>query len=454
MKLFGNKRGGEHRKYGASSGRSDYRTYHEGDAPEKLEALNESVSSAEPKETNLNEKSGMSGKTKGIILLAVALAVCVATVWAVIAHVVQENVVEPTGNATQSTQSDKLTISNSDGETQEVNVEIPTSHRSGVYNILVLGTDNDGVRTDTIIVAHLDANTHTVALMSVPRDTLIYGDYSVPKINAVYGNAGQGEKGIVALEDKLETVLGFRVDGYVVVNLDAFEKTVDMVGGVDFDVPQDMYYSDPSQDLYINLKAGMQHLDGSHAEQLVRYRKYSAADIQRTKVQQDFLRALAKQVCSISTATKINELADIFYTYVKTDLTVGNMVYFGVQLLDCDFDAMKTYTLPGEGIWISGGSYYQLYASQVLEIVNESFNPYETDLKETDINIRYEDGTTVYTHTETTGSSNALTTPTQGYTTPTQSETKPPETTESVTTPPETESTSAETQPTGSTETP
>ena len=54
---------------------------------------------------------------------------------------------------------------------EDVPTEQPKALRDGVYNILICGTDGDGYRTDTIIVAHLDANTHTVALLSIPRDT-------------------------------------------------------------------------------------------------------------------------------------------------------------------------------------------------------------------------------------------------------------------------------------------
>ena len=76
----------------------------------------------------------------------------------------------------------------------------------------------------------------------------------------------------------------------MLVNLEAFRETVDLVGGVEFDVPQDMYYQDPTQNLHIDLKAGKQLLDGEKAMELVRFRKgYASQDIQRTKVQQEFL---------------------------------------------------------------------------------------------------------------------------------------------------------------------
>lgn len=449
MKLIGNKKSGS-RQTGSRSEQQDYRTYHGGDEPEKLEELNRHITASAPEAEPQEKRRRLSGTARGVILLVVSLVVCVGTIWGIIDQILATNVVEPTSknNTTNNVSSDAQSADNS---AENVDMEAPASQKAGVYNILIVGTDDGGVRTDTIIIAHLDVNTHTTALMSVPRDTLIYGDYSVPKITAVYGNAGQGEKGIMALEDKLETVVGFRVDGYVIVDLDAFRETVDLVGGVEFDVPQDMYYVDASQDLYIDLKEGLQVLDGEHAEQLVRYRKYPEADIQRTRVQQDFLRALAKQCLSISTASKISDLADVFYTYVKTDLTVGNMVYFGVELMKCNFDDMKTYTLPGEGVTIQGGSYYQLYESKIIEIVNESFNPFDRDLTVRDINIRFiEESDYVPTQSDFTGFGTTSTEATGSSTNPTQPSEPDTEPTESQPEPtdPDTEPTESQPEPT------
>ena len=259
-------------------------------------------------------------------------------------------------------------------------MEAPGSLRDGVYNILICGTDDDGTRTDTIIIAHLDANDHTVALLSIPRDTPVTtGGGGLMKINSVY--AGGGKDGMERLCARLQRLLGFPVDGYVLVDLEAFKKTVDLVGGVDFDVPMDMNYEDPSQDLYIHLQKGQQHLNGEQAMGLVRFRKgYATQDIQRTQTQQQFLKALAKQCLSVSSLTKLREFADIFSQYVTTNLTTGNMVWFGKELLSCDFDNMKTYTAEGEGAMINGASYYPLYAGKLLSVVNEAFNPYDTPI--------------------------------------------------------------------------
>lgn len=270
-----------------------------------------------------------------------------------------------------------------DEQTQQLQPEptLPTEQpgalQEGVYNILICGTDGDGLRTDTILIAHLDANEHTVALLSIPRDTPVQTGSGLMKINAVY-NGGEHE-GMQRLSTCLRALLGFPVDGYVLVDLEAFKQTVDLVGGVEFDVPQDMHYDDETQGLHIHLNKGLQHLDGEQAMGLVRYRKgYASQDIQRTQVQQQFLRALAKQCLSVANLTKLKDFADVFSTYVLTDLSVGNMLWFGKELMQCDFDRMQTFTAEGEGVMVNGLSYYALYAGRLCEIVNSAFNPYDT----------------------------------------------------------------------------
>ena len=347
------------------------------------------------------EKKRLTGRQKGALGIVLALAVLIGLGVGIYKTVVRppqktEPVVETQPEAEETKEPEiklptiKHVVTKVDedtGEEVEEEMELPASHREGVYNILICGTDDDGYRTDTIIVAHLDEETHDVALMSVPRDTVVLtGNGGIMKINSVY--AGGGADGMARLSKRLGAMLGFELDGYVLVNLEAFRETVDLVGGVEFDVPQDMYYQDPTQNLHIDLKAGKQLLDGEKAMELVRFRKgYASQDIQRTKVQQEFLRALAKKVLSVSSLTKLKEFADVFSTYVTTDLTVGNMLYFAKALMQCDFDAMKTYTLEGEGAMINGGSYYPLYAGKLVQVVNESFNPYDAPVTLDTVNV-------------------------------------------------------------------
>ena len=131
--------------------------------------------------------------------------------------------------------------------------------------------------------------------MSIPRDTYAPA-YYVPKINSAYGAVGGGEKGMEQLMEQVKNVVGFMPDGYALVNLSAFVEAVDLLGGLDFDVPMDMDYDDPDQNLFIHLKAGEQHLTGEQLMWVVRFRSgYANADIGRTEVQRAVMKTAMKQ---------------------------------------------------------------------------------------------------------------------------------------------------------------
>lgn len=251
--------------------------------------------------------------------------------------------------------------------------------REGCHTFLLLGMDDGNGNTDTIMVLTYDVPNQRVSVASVPRDTLVDVPRTVKKINAAY-SAG----GIEGVQREVSALLGYPVDHYIIVDLRAFKALVDAVGGVDFNVPVNMDYDDPTQNLHIHLKAGLQHLDGTKALQLVRFRSgYANADIGRVKTQQQFLAALAKKVLSWGSVTKLNEFIEIFSQYVKTDLTVGNLAYFGYQALELDTTAGVTMsTLPGNGLVSYKGInyYYELYPEETLQIINGGLNPYNKDI--------------------------------------------------------------------------
>ncbi len=261
--------------------------------------------------------------------------------------------------------------------------------KSGVSTILLIGTDAGGTRTDTMMLMKLDNKEHTISLVSIPRDTLVNGSYSVPKLNGVYGINGGGEEGMEMLLQRVSECIGFYPDGYVMVNLDGFVDLVDIMGGITFDVPQDMYYNDPSQDLYIDLKAGEQKLNGTEAMGLVRFRSgYAQADLARVEVQRDFVSTAVDQWMGPKLLFKAPQLIAWLKTNVETDMSLRNMFWLAWAMFGADTDSMTTETLPGSAANINGGSYYVLSPYDVVNTVNESLNPYERDITVDDLYIR------------------------------------------------------------------
>ena len=270
-------------------------------------------------------------------------------------------------------------INKADGK---VTVNTSSNRKSNFFTFVLCGTDKGDSRTDTIMVASFDVDKKKVNIVSVPRDTILNKTWSVKKINSAYAYDG-----IDGLKDALKSVLGINVDFYAEVNLEAFIEVVDAIGGVEFDVPEDMYYEDPTQDLLIDLSEGVQRLDGEKSMELIRYRQYAMGDIKRISVQQSFMKAVFKQLLNIGNITKINQLADIFEKYMDTDLSSGNLIWFGEKLLGVKSEDVNTYTLPGGAGNYEGLSYWHLDAEKVVEMVNDYLNPYKKDITLKDLDI-------------------------------------------------------------------
>ena len=207
------------------------------------------------------------------------------------------------------------------------NSRIPATRTGDDYTFVVLGTDDGNGNTDTIMVVNFNTENYTLDVLSIPRDTLVNVSWSVKKANTLW--AYGGTDGVI---EGLSDILGYNVDSYVIVDLEAFEVLVDSIGGVYYDVPVSMNYEDPYQDLYIHLNAGPQMLTGSQAIGVVRYRAgYANADIGRIGTQKDFLMTVAKQILENKSSLKIKDLANVFLNYVDTDLSYGNLVWLAQE---------------------------------------------------------------------------------------------------------------------------
>ena len=234
------------------------------------------------------------------------------------------------------------------------------ARREDVYNFLVLGVDRAANLSDVIMVVSYDVKNGEIHVLSLPRDTYINVGASYHKLNAYFSAAynRSAEKGTERYRDAIESMSAFIERGmciklarYICIDTAGLREIIDAIGGIDMEVPFDMDYEDPEQDLYIHLKAGYQHLDGAKAEQFVRFRSaYLEGDIGRISAQRLFLTALANQVktkLDVSTAVSIAKTA---IDYVTTDLTVAEIGYFVKSALSVDMDSISFTTLPGGGV--------------------------------------------------------------------------------------------------------
>ena len=264
-----------------------------------------------------------------------------------------------------------------------------TNRKDSFYTILLGGLDDENGGSDTNLLVALDAEGGAIHVMSLPRDTLLNVSWSVKKLNNAYHHGG-----ITRTVEEVSNLLGIPVDYYITVDLAAFVELVDAIGGVDFEIPVDMDYDDPYQDLHIHFDQGLRHLTGEEALQVVRWRKnndgtgYATADIGRIGTQQAFLTAVAKQTLQLSNWDKIPAMAQIFQEHVDTELTVPNLVWIGEQALTMGSENIHFHTLPGDGAgYYKGVSYYTVDPDAALELVNTYFNPYTYDLTPDDMDI-------------------------------------------------------------------
>jgi len=263
------------------------------------------------------------------------------------------------------------------------------------YTFLIVGLD-EGINSDAIMVASYDAGIKEGNVISIPRDSLVNVSRRIRKINAafpagtIYGGGLEG--GVAQLSREVKTVIGFVPDYYVCIDLDAFVKIVNAVGGVEVDVPFHMRYRDPDQGLYIDIKKGLQLLDGETALKFARYRlgngSRSITDYQRMEHQQMVIKAVLASLLKPANILKIPQFIDIFNENVHTDLTTGNMLWFASQLIEIrGTDSLSTHTLPTNGNIITPISYELLDAPAIVELVNRTINPFKIDIEIKDLDI-------------------------------------------------------------------
>ena len=228
--------------------------------------------------------------------------------------------------------------------------DIEETNGKSKINVLIVGVDKSKALSDVIMVVRYDEEHNKVMAMSIPRDTYVNYKGRTMLINSVYGtgkiSGGEGG-GINALCEKVTTLTGLKINYYVQFEVGTFAKLVDELGGVQFNVPQNMNYDDPVQDLHIHLKKGNQILNGKDAESMVRFRGYPQADLKRVEVQQDLFKALIQQKLKLSYVTKIPTVYASIRNDVKCNMGLDEMLKYGKSMLNLNPDTdIYTCTMP------------------------------------------------------------------------------------------------------------
>lgn len=360
-------------------------------------------------EQNSKVKEIVEGKKKSkkkkvwkVILIILLIAVLIAgAAYVVIEYFLDPPEVDPVGPVASS----------------EPDIKHVDNRKDGVYTFLVAGVDQISSNTDTIMVGSFDVVNHKLNVVSIPRDTLINIQHEVKKANAAYhfahyytnveGSSYYGVDPIASMRQELvRNMLGFDVDSYVLVNLDACEQVVDAIGGVKFNLPINMNYDSNRQNLHIHLDKGPQTLSGEDFVHVMRFRSaYSGGDLDRIEMQHKLLRALAEQMLTLKNIPNLTDVINIVSENMQTNMSTENMLFFAKEFLKLEKGGIEFLTMPKLAAGsIYGQSYVFADIDAWLNMVNEYLNPWTDKISTNNINmVTFKDGNFYSTTGELSG---------------------------------------------------
>ena len=348
-----------------------------------------STRGARPK-TETGGNAGLSKKKKIIIAVAVILAVILGVSAFVMTSIKAPSIRKPgTGTAASSGEEPELPLNLDLGD-----------HADKRYTFLVCATDQDDLHTDNIMLVSFDTAAHEVNVLNIPRDVMSSCGRTgaSKKINAAYMIGG-----IEATMKDVTKIIGFEPDFYIVMSFQGIADMVDAIGGVTYNVPFRMYYTDPVQNLKIDFQPGEQEMNGDQVVEFLRWRKnnsgyrkyqpaeYDGSDESRIKKQQEFLTFVGKKVLSSANIGNAMSLAQAVFNNIKTDLSWGEMLWMVKEAYGVNFSTgLHMMTLPGYADYSYAGtgtpySFYFPNESETIEIINTYFNPYTNPITNIDV---------------------------------------------------------------------
>ncbi len=266
----------------------------------------------------------------------------------------------------------------------ESNLEV--IRRSGKScNILVMGVDvgtpgatnvNDPKRTDTLMLAHYNAENKKIDLISIPRDMLIKVNGRNQKINAAHAIGGVNYT--VAAVEKL---LGVKIDYYGKIDYEGFRQVINAIGGISMDITRKMDYDDPTQNLSIHFKKGTTvHLDGKKAEEFFRWRQnndgtgFENGDLGRIENQHMFIGKVMDKIKKPSIVIKIPNILSAIQSNVETNMDANDIIKYGYIFATIKNENLLMDTIKGDGKYISGVSYLVYNEAENVNLISKLYD--------------------------------------------------------------------------------
>lgn len=289
------------------------------------------------------------------------------------------------------------------------------------YYVLLMGSDaregwepvdenNDGERSDSIMVARVDEKAQQVDIISIPRDLRVKIDgHGYGKINSVIEYGGYN-----LLVSTLNDIFDIKINYYAIVYFQGFLDLVDTLGGVTVEVPEGTASFDMDENLNtvepsIILPAGDEVLlNGEQALVLARCRHgwpldqgaYAMGDYQRTLNQRNLIKAIAKGVLA-QDVTQLPALVESLSKCVETNMSVDKIVSLAMNMRGMDIESMESAQLPIGASTINGDWQAVMY-QDVFAVLGENFKSgtplfenldnFNPEFNDDDVNGNYIDG--------------------------------------------------------------
>ncbi len=213
-------------------------------------------------------------------------------------------------------------------------------------NLLLVGLDPDGERSDFLAIASYNDHTKKVDILTIPENTKMFTGGRYQKISAAHAIYKNGKaKGIAGTVEALSRLTAIPLNYYIEFSTEEFADFVNALGGIEFDITENMTYRDKAQKLNINLAKGYQRLNGKRSTHLLRYKSYEEGSQKRTVAQQDFMLALAEQRLTPEYIAKLPELFKALG--LKTNLKPEDVLKYSNILLNLSADDLTFHILPG-----------------------------------------------------------------------------------------------------------
>ncbi|MBE6552122.1 MAG: LytR family transcriptional regulator [Ruminococcaceae bacterium] len=234
-------------------------------------------------------------------------------------------------------------------------------------SFLLIGKDDTFGNADMMLLVKIDKLSKTIMMTSIPADSRVFFDGEYKRLCTALSTHDEA-----FLAGKVRAMTGINVDYYISVNSKGFIEIIDAIGGISYYVQQDMYYSDPLQDLKIDLKRGQQTLYGKEALDLLRFKGYASGDTSRTAVQRKFIAAFFQAFFKPENATKLPEIISVLYNNINTSFNSQTLIANSDIIFSLSEYTVKDIAYPGSSFTENDVTYFTPNVEKALEL----YTPY------------------------------------------------------------------------------